>query len=89
MKGYLVAVVGLMVVTFAFSVGEAEARQRGGKGRPAAPHAPKAGPRPGAGKAHPAASKAKAQPKSKGGMPKAAQKKKTQDSPQAKKNPLK
>jgi hypothetical protein len=83
MKGSLAAVVGLLVVTFAYCVGQAEAQHRGGKAKPAEPHAPKAGPQPGVGKAHPAQPKHRAQPKSKGAMPKAAVKKE-QDSPKKK-----
>ena len=75
MKASTVTVVGLVVVVFAFGIGQAEAQHRGGKGKAAGAHAPKGGARPGAGKAHPAQPKAKAQQKAKGAMAKPAQKK--------------
>jgi hypothetical protein len=87
MKVSIVSVVGLLVVTFAFWLGQAEAQHGGGKGRtgPAQGHAPKGGARPGAGKTHPTPPKGKGQQKSKGAPPKKAKKKqKQQDSAQAK-----
>ncbi len=76
MKASMVTVVGLVIVIFAFGMGQAGAQHRGGKGKPAAAHSPKAkgGARPGAGKAHTPKPKGKVQQKAKGGMAKPAQK---------------
>jgi hypothetical protein len=62
MKVSMLTAVGLLVVTFAFWIGQAEAQHRGGTGRPAAVHPPSGGGRPSAGKAHPSQPKAKAHP---------------------------
>jgi hypothetical protein len=67
----MVTAVGLLVVTLAFWLGQAEAQHTGGKGRAAPAHPPKGG----AGKQHLSPPKGKAQHKSKGGPPKKAQKK--------------
>ena len=84
MKVSMLTAVGLLVVMFAFWIGQAEAQHRGGAGKPAIAHPPKGGGRPSAGKAHPSQPKvkahppqpkAKAQPKAKGVMPKSDQKK--------------
>jgi hypothetical protein len=61
MKASMVTAVGLMLVTFAFWIGQAEAQHRGG-GRPAVAHPPKGGGRPSAVKAHPPQPKAKQHP---------------------------
>jgi hypothetical protein len=71
MKVPIVTVVGLLVVTFVFWIGQAEAQHRGGKGNAAPAHPPKGGARPGVVKAHPPQPKTKAQQKSKGGVAKA------------------
>jgi flagellar biosynthesis GTPase FlhF len=84
MKASMVTVVSLMVVTFAFWVGQAEAQHRGGaKAAPA--HPPNVGARPVV-KAHPPQPKAKAQQKPKGAVAKTPAQKKQQprDSAQAK-----
>ncbi len=75
MKVSVVTVVGLLLVTFVFWIGQAEAQHRGGRGKVAVSHPPKGGARPGAGKAHPVQPKAKSQQKAKGGIAKPAQKK--------------
>jgi outer membrane biosynthesis protein TonB len=84
MKVSMLTAVGLVVVTFAFWIGHAEAQHRGGTGRPAAVHPPSGGGRPSAGKAHPSQPKVKAHPpqpkvkaqqKAKGATAKPAQKK--------------
>jgi hypothetical protein len=75
MKVSMLTAVGLVVVTFAFWIGHAEAQHRGGTGRPAAVHPPSGGGRPSPGKAHPPQPKAKAQQKAKGATTKPAQKK--------------
>jgi hypothetical protein len=64
-------VVGRIVVLFAFWMGQAEARQRGGKGDAAPAHPPKCS----AGKAHPSPPKAKPPQKANGGAAKPVQKK--------------
>jgi hypothetical protein len=85
MKVSMMTVAGLLVVTFAFWIGQAEAQQHGGKGKPAGASPPKGGARPPAGKTSPPQPKAKAQQKSPGGMAKAAQtKQKQHDSAKAK-----
>jgi hypothetical protein len=86
MKMSMVTVVVLLVVTFAFWIGQAEAQQRGGKGMPAGAPPRKGGARPAAGKMSPPQPKGKAQQHSKGGMAKAAaqNKQKPQDSVHAK-----
>ena len=80
MKVSMVTLLVLLVVTFAFWIGQAEAQHRGGGGRPAVAHPPKGGGRPAAGKVQrpqrqgKGAAKAKAA-NAKAGMAKAAQKK--------------
>ena len=84
MKVSMLTAVGLLVVMFAFWIGQAEAQHRGRTGRPAIAHPPKGGGRPSAVKAHlsqpkvkvhPPQPKAKAQQKAKGATTKPAQKK--------------
>ncbi len=75
MKVSIVTVVGLLMVTFVFWIGEAEAQHRGGKGKGAVAHAPKGAARPGPARPHAPQVKAKAQHKAKGAMAKPAQKK--------------
>src|SRR3974390_490480 len=77
MKAVMGWAVGLLVVTLACWLGQAEAGHGGGRGRGGPSHPPKGGARPGTGKIHPAQPKKghKEQHKPKGGAPKAAEKK--------------
>jgi hypothetical protein len=83
MRASIVTVVGLLMVTFAFWLGQAEAQHGKGRGAPTPP--PKAASRPNVVKPHAPQPKVKAQQKAKAAAPKSAQKKqKPQDSAKAK-----
>jgi hypothetical protein len=69
MKWPTAAMVGLVLVLFAIRMGEAQARQRGGKGKAGPAHPPKGG----SGKAHALPPKAKPQHKADGGVTKPVQ----------------
>ena len=70
MKASMMTASVLLVVTFAFSIGDAEAQRRGGGGRVAPPRPQRGGAGGGAGKMHPPQPKAKVQQKAKGGSAK-------------------
>jgi hypothetical protein len=89
MRTSKITMVGLLVGTLGFWLGQAEAQHPAGKGKaaPPRPHPAKGGGRPAAAKAHPPKPKAKAQPKSHGKTANAAPKKGGQkDSSKAKDN---
>lgn len=72
MRVLIVTVVGLLVATFAFSIGDAEAQQGKGKAAPASP--PKKAAAAIVAKAHPPQPQAKAQPRAKAAVSTEAQK---------------